>query len=60
MDKQVEESEVLVVEDLMKILNIGKNLAYALIKQKGFPVIRIKGVYRIPKKSFEQWLYKEA
>ena len=44
------------VSDIMEILNIGKNTAYELIKQDGFPVIKIKSTYRIPKKAFHNWL----
>ncbi|RCX21106.1 excisionase family DNA binding protein [Anaerobacterium chartisolvens] len=49
-------SEVYTVYDIMQILNISKNVAYDLVKQKGFPAIRIKSSYRIPKKGFDSWL----
>lgn len=39
-------------------LDISKNTAYNLIKQEGFPTIKIKGTYRIPKKAFDSWLEK--
>lgn len=56
MSKNIVDVEVLLVEDIMRMLNIGKNLAYKLVKEEKFPVIKIKGVYRIPKQPFEQWL----
>jgi len=51
-------SEVYKVADIMEKLDISKNLAYDLVKQGDFPVIRIKSAYRIPKKSFDEWLQK--
>ena len=49
-------SEVYTVAEIQKILNISKNVAYDLIKENLFPVIKIKSVFRIPKKSFHEWL----
>ena len=49
-------SEVYTVADIMEKLNIGKNTAYELIKQNDFPVIKIKSTYRVPKKSFDEWI----
>lgn len=48
--------EVYTVADIQKILKISKNVAYDLIKENLFPVIKIKSVFRIPKKSFYEWL----
>ena len=48
--------EVYKVTDIMKILSIGKNSAYKLMEQEGFPVIKIKNAYRVPKRSFDVWL----
>jgi len=49
-------SEVYTVSDIQKILKISKNVAYDLVKNNLFPVIKIKSVFRIPKKSFNEWL----
>lgn len=49
-------SEVYTVGDIQKILKISKNVAYNLIKENLFPVIKIKSIFRIPKKSFHKWL----
>ena len=49
-------SEVYTVNDIQKILKISKNVAYDLVKENLFPVIKIKSVFRIPKKSFNEWL----
>ncbi|MEE1492930.1 MAG: helix-turn-helix domain-containing protein [Massilioclostridium sp.] len=52
------EPSVYKVEDIMKILSIGKNSAYNLIKQNLFPVIRVKKSIRIPKDPFLEWVRK--
>lgn len=49
-------SEVYTVAEIQKMLSISKNVAYNLIKENLFPVIKIKSVFRIPKKSFHEWL----
>jgi len=51
-------SEVYTVAEIQKLLNISKNVAYDLIKEKSFPVIKIKSTFRIPKKAFHEWLDK--
>jgi excisionase family DNA binding protein len=51
-------SGVYTVKEVMDIIKISKNTAYDLIKQEGFPVIKIKNTYRIPKVAFDEWLNK--
>jgi hypothetical protein len=53
---QDKQSEVYTVKDIQDKLNISKNVAYELIKQDLFPVIKIKSIFRIPKKNFDNWL----
>jgi excisionase family DNA binding protein len=48
--------DVYKVNDIMIKLGISKNIAYELIKEGSFPVIKIKTTYRIPKKPFDEWL----
>lgn len=55
------ESRVYEIEDIQKILHIGRTKAYEFIKkvyreQKPFKVIKIGNLYRIPKTSFDHWL----
>lgn len=50
--------EVYTVAEIQKILKVSKNVAYDLIKEDLFPVIKIKSLYRIPKKGFHEWLNK--
>ena len=44
------------VEDIIKMLDIGRTSAYRLINEGHFKVIRIGLAIRIPKKSFDECL----
>jgi len=44
------------VQDLQDILGIGRKSVYSLLKRNEFRWIRVGSVYRIPKKSFDDWL----
>ena len=44
------------VQDLQDILGVGRKSVYSLLKRKEFRWIRVGSVYRIPKKSFDDWL----
>ena len=44
------------VVEVSKILGIGKNKAYTLIKDANFKVVRIGNSIRVSKKSFDDWL----
>ena len=48
------------VLEVAKILNIGKNKAYTLIKDANFKVVRIGNSIRISAKSFDEWLDKTS
>ena len=47
---------VYTVEEIMDILSIGKNTAYALVNSGVFHFVKVGGHYRISKKSFDRWL----
>ena len=52
--------ETYTAEEIMEILNIGKTAVYELIKdsyinKNNFKVLKIGKLYRIPKKSFDEW-----
>lgn len=49
------------VEEMASMLGISRSVAYQLIKEKGFPSIRV-GERRviIPVKSLERWLEERA
>jgi len=50
--------DILSANDIQRILGIGQRQVYELLKQPPFPVKRIgaRGVIRIPKQSFLDWL----
>lgn len=64
MNKQTEtveitpsfEKRVYTVEEIMNILDIGKNAAYNLVNSGVFHYVKVGGHYRISKKSFDNWL----
>ena len=49
------------VEDVARILGVGRNTAYNIIRQKGFPAVRV-GEKRVvvPRDRFLQWLNEKA
>ena len=44
------------VEDIARILNVGKSSAYALVKRGYFRTVQIGKNIRISRKSFDEWL----
>ena len=54
------ERQVYTVHEIHKILGIGINQAYELVKDAPFPVLRIRNKIRIPKEPFEQWLFSSS
>ncbi|MGU9539220.1 helix-turn-helix domain-containing protein [Clostridium tepidum] len=57
-EKQFEELPMmLTVDQMRKVLNIGKNSAYELIYQKNFPILKLgERKIRIPKKDLLIWI----
>lgn len=51
--------EFYTISEIQKMLRIGKNQAYDLCKQEGFPSIKLGNGYRIPKSEFEEWCKKK-
>lgn len=47
---------VLGVNDVAKILDIGRNSAYDLFHQPGFPVLRVGRNFRVSRDSFRRWV----
>ena len=59
-----EENKVYEADDIQKILKIGKNKVYIFLEDvysntHFFKVIKIGKLYRVPKKSFNDWLNSE-
>ena len=52
------ENRTYTVEDIAKMLNIGRTSAYHLTKEGHFKIVRIGNTIRISKKSFDEWLDK--
>lgn len=50
------EKKTYTVQEIMKILGIGKNAAYQLVRENKFKSVRIGSSIRISKQSFDQWL----
>lgn len=49
---------VLTVEDLMELLNIGRNTAYEIVRSGQIRSIRVGKNYRIPRDAVEEFLQK--
>lgn len=57
MDKNTEiNTTAYTVKDIARMLNIGRNSAYTLVKQGNFKIMRIGNMIRISKKSFDEWI----
>lgn len=46
------------VNDLTKILGIGRDTAYALMRNKTFPSMRIGARYMVDRKALNEWVEK--
>ena len=44
------------VSEIQDILEIGRNAAYDLVKKGYFSTVKIGGIIRISKKSFDAWV----
>jgi excisionase family DNA binding protein len=49
-------NQVLNVEDIQRILGIGRRQAYELVNSKKFHVVRIGRTIKVSKEVFEKWL----
>ena len=47
------------VEEIAKLLSIGKTTAYALVKEGHFKIVRIGSTIRISRQSFDEWLDRQ-
>ena len=44
------------LDELMIMLDVSRNTLMKLIRQNEFPYLKLGGVYRVPKESFDKWL----
>ena len=66
LDYQIENATILpeknkgkkcyTLDELMIMLEISRNTLMKLIRKNEFPYLKLGGVYRIPKESFDRWL----
>lgn len=52
--------DIIAIDDLMEMLNIGRNYAYELLRSGQIKSFKIGKVYKIPKKSIEQYIQNEV
>lgn len=50
--------DVLTVEELCEVLNIGANAAYSLLNKKEIPAFRIGRRWKVPKEAVVQYIGK--
>lgn len=50
------EKQVYTVKEIQRILGISKSTVYRLVSSNTFHCVKVGGHYRIPKKSFEEWM----
>lgn len=54
-----DESVIISMEELMSYLNIGKTTAYRLIRSGEIKVFKIGRIYKIPRKSVEEYIERK-
>lgn len=52
-------NDIITVEDLMELLNIGKNTAYSLLESGEVKAFRIGRMWKIPRKSVYEYINKK-
>ena len=55
-----EYSEILTVEDVMEILNIGKNAAYDLFRSGDIKCFRLKNRWKVPKQAVIDYINNQS
>ena len=53
---EYELNDILTVEDIMELLNIGKNTAYSLLESREIKAFRIGRMWQIPRKSVYEYI----
>ena len=57
--KPIGEKRTYTVEEIAKILGIGRSAAYNLVHSGVFSMVRIGSLIRVSKVSFDDWLDKQ-
>jgi excisionase family DNA binding protein len=55
---EVEDKKFLTIEEVASILRISRTKAYELVREPGFPVIKIGKQLRIPADKFYEYCYE--
>ena len=55
-----EYDELITVEDMQKLLGIGKNTAYELLRENKVKCFRIGRIWKIPKRSIEEYILTQS
>lgn len=52
---KTEDTIIYQVKDIMRVMNIGRDRAYSLMKSKGFPSTQLGKTFFVTKKNFDDW-----
>ena len=58
MDEKI--TELLSIEDLMELLNVGKNTAYSLLETGKIKAFKIGRIWKVPRKAVEDYICSEV
>ena len=50
---------MITVPELQKLLDIGRDTAYNLVRRKDFPSVKIGREYRVLVENLSEWIYKQ-
>lgn len=56
----MEQPAAYTVADISRLLQIGRNQAYALCKSGAFKIIRVGTAIRVPRVCFEKWMLDQG
>ncbi len=54
----MEAVKLLDVKDLMRLMKIGRDKAYDLMRSEGFPSFRIGNSYRVSEEAYNRWAFE--
>jgi excisionase family DNA binding protein len=50
---------LLTVPELQKVLDIGRDTAYSLVRRRDFPSVKLGREYRVLEHELGDWLYRQ-
>ena len=56
IDSKQDEVVILTAKELAERMHIGRDKAYALMKNKSFPSMKLGGTYLVTSKALNEWL----